>query len=68
MAPRRTPAEVIRKLNADCVALIKAEVGTQLTADGITPVGSTPEALAAYIRSESTKWAQVVKASGAKAD
>jgi hypothetical protein len=68
MAPRRTPAEVISKLNADCVALIKAEVGAQLTADGITPVGSTPEALAAYIRSESTKWAQVVKRSGATLD
>jgi tripartite-type tricarboxylate transporter receptor subunit TctC len=32
------------------------------------PTGSTPEEFSAYIRSETTKWAKVVKASGAKAE
>ncbi len=68
LAPRGTPGEIVRRLNAECVALLKAELGTQFATDGITPIGSTPEALAAYIRSESVKWAQVVKRSGARLD
>jgi tripartite-type tricarboxylate transporter receptor subunit TctC len=68
IAPRGTPANVIRKLHADCAALLKAEVGNQLVADGITPIGSTPEALAAYVKTESAKWAEVVKRSGAQVD
>jgi tripartite-type tricarboxylate transporter receptor subunit TctC len=35
---------------------------------GAEPVGSTPEEFAAYCRSELTKWARIVKESGAKAD
>jgi tripartite-type tricarboxylate transporter receptor subunit TctC len=31
-------------------------------------VGSTPEQFDAFIRSEIVKWAEVVKAAGAKAD
>jgi hypothetical protein len=37
-------------------------------AQGAEPVGSTPEEFAAYIKSESVKWAKVVKESGAKAE
>jgi tripartite-type tricarboxylate transporter receptor subunit TctC len=68
LAPRGTPPDIVRRLNADCIALIKAEVGAQMANDGITPIGSTPEALMAYIKSESVKWAQVVKRSGATID
>jgi len=35
---------------------------------GLDPAPSTPEAFGAYIKSETGKWAKVVKASGAKAD
>jgi tripartite-type tricarboxylate transporter receptor subunit TctC len=68
LAPRGTPPAVIKRLQADCVQLMKAELGTQMVNDGITPVGSTPEQLAAYVKSESAKWAEVVKRSGATVD
>jgi tripartite-type tricarboxylate transporter receptor subunit TctC len=68
LAPRGTSASVVKRLHADCAALLKAELGAQMIADGITPIGSTPEALAAYIKSESAKWAQVVRRSGATVD
>jgi tripartite-type tricarboxylate transporter receptor subunit TctC len=32
------------------------------------PVTNSPDAFAAYVQSEIAKWAQVVKASGAKAN
>jgi tripartite-type tricarboxylate transporter receptor subunit TctC len=33
---------------------------------GASPVGGTPEQLAAHLAAETTKWKEVVKASGAK--
>ena len=68
LAPRGTPAAVVKYLHAACVELMKGELGTQMVNDGITPIGSTPEVLAAYIKSESVKWAAVVKRSGATVD
>jgi tripartite-type tricarboxylate transporter receptor subunit TctC len=68
LAPRGTPAAVVKFLHAECAALIKGDFGAQMINDGITPIGSAPEALAAYIKSESVKWAAVVKRSGATVD
>jgi tripartite-type tricarboxylate transporter receptor subunit TctC len=68
LAPRGTPPAIVKRLYAECTALLKAELGAQMIADGITPAGSTPEALTAYIKSESRKWAEVVKVSGATVD
>jgi tripartite-type tricarboxylate transporter receptor subunit TctC len=38
----------------------------KLAAQGLDPVGNTPQQFAAVIKSEIAKWAKVVKASGAK--
>ena len=43
-----------------------AQVRDRLVADGADPVGSSPEEFAAYIRSESVKWAKVVTDVGIK--
>jgi tripartite-type tricarboxylate transporter receptor subunit TctC len=37
-----------------------------LSMDGSEPVGSTPAQFAAFLASEMTKWAEVVKKSGMK--
>jgi tripartite-type tricarboxylate transporter receptor subunit TctC len=68
IAPRGTPREVVSRLHGDIAALLKAELGAQFEADGITPLGQGPEALAAFIRSESAKWGKVVRQSGARLD
>ncbi len=68
IAPRGAPREIVGRLHADVATLLKGDLGAQFEADGITPLGQGPEALAAFIRSESAKWGKVVRQSGAKLD
>jgi tripartite-type tricarboxylate transporter receptor subunit TctC len=68
LAPRGTPPEIVRRLHAEIVALLKGELGVQFEADGITPSGAGPEQLAAFVRSENIKWGKVARQSGAKLD
>jgi tripartite-type tricarboxylate transporter receptor subunit TctC len=67
LAPAGTPRPIIDRLNQEMVKLVRsAEVRERLIADGTDPVGSTPEEFAAYIKSETDKWAKVIKAAGIK--
>ena len=69
VAPSATPRNVIHKLGVDFAkALNTPEVKGRLGSLGMIAVGSTPEQFDAFIRSEIVKWAEVVKAAGAKAD
>ena len=66
-APARTPSAVIARLNAETVkALNSADLKDRLTQQGLDVASSTPEALAAYVKSETAKWAKVAKDSGAQ--
>jgi tripartite-type tricarboxylate transporter receptor subunit TctC len=65
LAPAATPREIVSRLHTETVrALQSAEVKNRLSADGADPVGSTPEEFAAFLRSETAKWAKVVKQAG----
>src|SRR5688572_7693314 len=67
LAPAATPREIITRLHAEITrALRDSDVRRRLEADGAEPVGSKPEEFAAYLRSETAKWAKVVKAAGIK--
>ena len=69
VVPAATPRNIVRKINADVVALLRQpQFRARMTDIGLDPVGSTPEEFDAYIRTEIAKWAPIVKASGAKAD
>jgi tripartite-type tricarboxylate transporter receptor subunit TctC len=62
-----TPRPIVMRLNAVIVkAIALPEVHTILTTQGVDPVGNSPDQFAAYLRSEITKWAGVIKTSGAK--
>jgi tripartite-type tricarboxylate transporter receptor subunit TctC len=66
-APAGTPAAIIDKLNAELAKIVQLpEVEGQLARQGGTPVSQTPSQLDATLRSEVVKWAEVVRASGAK--
>lgn len=67
LAPGATPRDIITKLHAGTVrALQNPDVRQRLLNDGAEPVGSSPEEFAAYLRSETEKWAKVIKAAGIK--
>ena len=69
LAPAGTPAPVIAKLNASVLkALQDPEVKKKMAEQGAEPNGEKPEQFAEFIRSETAKWGQTVKKSGATAD
>jgi tripartite-type tricarboxylate transporter receptor subunit TctC len=69
LAPAGTPAPVIAKLNASILkGLADPEVKKKLAEQGAEPHGEKPEQFAEFIRSETAKWGQTVKVSGATAD
>jgi tripartite-type tricarboxylate transporter receptor subunit TctC len=61
----KVPAPIVKKLNAAIVEALKSpDVVKRLTADGSTPVGSSPEQFNAHIKSEIAKWRKLVKEAG----
>ena len=68
-APAGTPAEIIRRLNAEVLkALQSRELRDALSNQGLSAAGSSPEEFAAFIASEAARWSRAVKTSGAKVD
>ena len=64
-----TPAPVVKKISEDIRRILRTpEVGDQLRGMGVTILANSPEEAEQFIRAETTKWAAVIKASGAKAD
>ena len=68
-APAGTPADIINRLNAEVVKILKQpSVREQLMAQGAEPVGDTPEEFSRFTLAEISKWAKIIKISGAKVD
>jgi tripartite-type tricarboxylate transporter receptor subunit TctC len=69
LAPANTPRDIITKLHGETVkALATSEVRERFESFGTDPVGSTPEALAAQIRSDLAKWGKVARTANIRAD
>jgi tripartite-type tricarboxylate transporter receptor subunit TctC len=68
-APAGTPRDIVMKVNAEMQRVFNLpDVQEKLKNLGLETWISSPEDLAKYQASEITKWAKVVKESGAKAD
>jgi tripartite-type tricarboxylate transporter receptor subunit TctC len=69
VAPPGTPAAIADRMNAEVNrALASSDLGQRLNAAGFAPDPRPRDAFAAYLRDEVTKWAEVVRASGATAN
>jgi tripartite-type tricarboxylate transporter receptor subunit TctC len=68
-APAGTPADIVRRINAEVVRLMQSkEIEARLLKEGARFSPNSPEQFGAFVRAEIAKWAPVVKASGARAD
>ncbi len=69
VAPAGTPRALVTRLNREIVrALNHPEYRKFLLGSAIEPIGSSPERLQAYIKTEMVKWAGVIKSAGARID
>lgn len=69
LTPAGVAKDIIARLNMDFLKVLRLpDTQERLSAIGVESIGTTPEQLAAHLRSELPKWAKVVKASGARAD
>jgi tripartite-type tricarboxylate transporter receptor subunit TctC len=65
VAPAKTPAAIVEKLSGETQRILKlADIRERIAGLGATPVGSTPQEFAAFIASEFTKWAKVIREAG----
>jgi len=68
-APAGTPKDVVARLNAEAKRVFALpDVLDKMKTLGLDPWVSSPEELGRLQATEITKWAKVVKESGAKAD
>jgi tripartite-type tricarboxylate transporter receptor subunit TctC len=69
LAPAATPRNVIDRLHGAALeAIARPLMRERLAADGAEAVGSTPQALSVFVKSEIAKWSQVVRAAGIRAE
>ncbi len=69
VVPAKTPRTIINRLNKEfTAALTLPDIKEFLFTQGLDAAPSTPEAFGAYIKSETAKWAKVIKAAGIKVE
>jgi tripartite-type tricarboxylate transporter receptor subunit TctC len=69
MAPAKTPAPVVARLNTEISAILKLpEVRDALGKAGLDAVASSPDELGTIMRKDYPRWGQVIKTNGIKAE
>ncbi len=69
MAPAGTPPEVIAKLSSETAKVMaQADLKERFASLGMEPLSSTPEQFSAHLRTETAKWAKIVRDSGARVE
>ena len=69
LAPAGTPQPIIARMHGAIVAALREpEVRSRMASFGFEPIGNTPEAFGEFLKSDSARWAKVVKESGARVD
>jgi len=68
-APPKTPAAIVAKLNAAInAALADPETAQHLRAMSMSPAGGSPEAARAFIKQETVRWGEVIRAAKISVD
>jgi len=69
LAPAKTPAEIVNRLNEAIVKVLnQPDIRGRLAEQGSEPVGSSPAEFRRFIEAETEKWKTLVKLSGARVE
>ena len=69
LAPAGTPPAVVARLHSGIDSAVKLpDIISRLAAIGFEPVGGTPEAFCAFVRTDMARWARVIRDAGIKVD
>lgn len=68
-APKKTPREIVQKLNADLnKSFTEPDTVKRMLSQGVTLTGGTPEQAEAHVQAELKRWGPLIKAAGIKAE
>jgi tripartite-type tricarboxylate transporter receptor subunit TctC len=68
-APKRTPTEIVDKLNTEInTALADPKIKARIADLGLTPLVGSPDDLGQLIADETEKWGKVIRIANIKAD
>jgi tripartite-type tricarboxylate transporter receptor subunit TctC len=68
-APAGTPAEIVTKLNAEIMRILRLpDVQARLATEGARFRPTTPEQFGAFVKAEISKWSKVIRDAGVRAD
>ena len=69
LAPAGTPVSIVNRLSEEMrKSLARPETRERMKSQGAIIIGDTPAEFAAFLRKDSERWAQVIKASGVRAE
>ena len=69
VVPAATPRDIVNRLHTEVVKVLRLpEIRDRLVAQGTEPVGNTTEEFGAFMKSESAKWAKVIKEADIRAE
>ena len=68
-APAGTPPEIVRKLNAEVMRIMRLpDIARRMEIEGERFTSNTPDEFAQFVRAEADKWGKVVREAGLKAE
>ncbi len=69
VAPAAISPELVKKIHADALQVLNtSDMKSRIASLGATPIGNTPEQFRAQIRDDLSKWARIIRISGATTD
>jgi len=69
VVPAATPRDVVMRLHTEMVKVLRLpEIRERLIAQGTDPVGNSTEEFGAFMKSETAKWAKVIKEADIRAE
>jgi tripartite-type tricarboxylate transporter receptor subunit TctC len=67
--PARTPPEIVNRMSAELNRAVNSpDVKAKLLEQGVESIGTTPDQLAKFMQSETTRYGRIIKDTGAKPD